>query len=89
MPLWSGAFSGDADTAFASYCGVCKHWRGNGRCAAFPRGVPEKILTCETDHRYPFPGDGGLRYDGPEEEISEMLARAARFRESVRRFRES
>lgn len=32
-------------------------------CAAFPDGIPRQILTGEADHRDPFPGDGGIRFD--------------------------
>lgn len=32
-------------------------------CAAFPTGVPEQIWEGGADHREPFPGDHGIRFD--------------------------
>lgn len=31
-------------------------------CKAFPRGIPDKILKSEHDHRKKFRGDGGVLY---------------------------
>jgi len=40
-------------------------------CDAFPRGIPEEIRTGQHDHRLPFKGDRGVRYEpsavAPEE----------------------
>jgi hypothetical protein len=32
-------------------------------CDAFPRGIPVEICTGEHDHRLPFKGDRGVRYE--------------------------
>jgi hypothetical protein len=32
-------------------------------CAAFPDGIPKDISYGENDHRKPFPGDHGIRYE--------------------------
>lgn len=32
-------------------------------CMAFPTGIPEEILSGESLHERPYPGDGGIRYE--------------------------
>ncbi len=88
MPHDVGALTdGGGSTAWASYCGGCKHWRGGGRCAAFPDGVPDAILECLADHRKPYPGDGGILYDGDPQLVEEMLRRRREWDRSVQRWR--
>jgi len=63
-----------------SDCWTCRHLRlghaGQFACAAFPRGVPTDLLEGRANHRKPYPGDGGIRYepdpDAPDELISEL-----------------
>lgn len=38
-------------------CGICLRYRGELTCDAFPRGIPEIILTGEWDHRKSHAGD--------------------------------
>ena len=45
-------------------CQSCEHFRGGGRCDAFPAGIPDEILTGDNDHSGPVDGDGGIRYEG-------------------------
>jgi hypothetical protein len=59
-------------------CMTCRHFRGDlgplddegeptgpPNCAAFPDapGIPLAIWTSEKDHRQPYPGDNGIRYE--------------------------
>lgn len=48
-------------------CHSCKHWHREDfagfRCDAFPQGIPAPILESDHDHREPYPGDNGVRYE--------------------------
>lgn len=48
------------------YCYLCKHFdrdAPNLACAAFPAGIPRKILAAEADHRKPWPDDHGIQFE--------------------------
>ena len=36
-------------------------------CFAFPKGIPDDILTGRFDHRLPYEGDAGSRWKEDEE----------------------
>jgi hypothetical protein len=60
-------------------CEFCQNRFSDGtlRCRAFPDGIPEPIITQEADHRLPYAGDNGIRFetDGTsEDEIERMFA---------------
>lgn len=38
-------------------------WGKKPTCDAFPLGIPDKILVDGFDHRKPFRGDGGVRFE--------------------------
>lgn len=47
-------------------CNTCKHYKNFSdppSCAAFPEGIPIKILTGEDDHTKPVRGDNGIQYE--------------------------
>ena len=46
-------------------CRICKHLRDARlwTCDAFPYGIPAAILSNRFDHRNPFPGDHGIRFE--------------------------
>ena len=44
-------------------CISCAHYRLNLKCDAFPHGIPNPILEDEHDHRKPFFGDNGVRFE--------------------------
>jgi hypothetical protein len=47
-----------------SQCVWCRHRMDDGqRCRAFPAGIPEAILTNQYDHRRPYDGDHGVRFE--------------------------
>lgn len=45
------------------HCSFCKHVTGSRTCAAFPDGIPRKILVEGDVHRKPFPGDHGIQFE--------------------------
>lgn len=50
-------------------CVWCRHLMGDRTdgnfCDAFPAGdgIPRAIILGEVDHRDPYPGDGGVRFE--------------------------
>lgn len=48
-------------------CGICKHrFEDFTGCKAFPNGLPDEIADYGYDHRHPYPGDGGIRFESIE-----------------------
>ena len=47
-------------------CNKCKHLRRENRkavCKAFPNGIPREIFLNEVDHKKPYKGDNGVRFE--------------------------
>lgn len=46
-------------------CFVCKNNTSKfpWKCKAFPKGIPEKIIKGESDHRREYQGDDGIRFE--------------------------
>lgn len=45
-------------------CLFCKHYKNGAKCSAFPKGIPDPIFTSGThDHKKPFKGDNGIRFE--------------------------
>lgn len=44
-------------------CLGCKYYHGDCTCEAFPGTIPLRILTNEIDHKNPYKGDHGVRYE--------------------------
>jgi hypothetical protein len=51
---------------YSPICTFCKHLKEQGRtCKAFPEkdSIPMEIWTGENDHKKPYSGDHGIRFE--------------------------
>ena len=48
---------------FSPICNKCKHYKKDGTCKAFPKGIPEEILRGDFIHTKPFTGDHGIVFE--------------------------
>ncbi len=46
-------------------CASCIHYQGGfpAKCKAFPNKIPRKIYNEGFNHKKPFPGDSGIRFE--------------------------
>jgi hypothetical protein len=49
-------------------CIGCIFHTGNKKCSVFKKGIPEKIWSGEHNHKNPYPGDDGIRFESIEDE---------------------
>jgi hypothetical protein len=50
-------------TTIIPQCYKCKEYMGGNTCRAFEDEIPLQILTGEHDHRKPYKGDNGIRFE--------------------------
>jgi hypothetical protein len=60
-------FYDDIAIEMVTPCSTCRHLYADAfSCAAFPDGIPEEILLGEHQHKTPFDGDNGIRYESAD-----------------------
>lgn len=67
MAAYEDRFHEPHATTVQPSCNRCRHYHratsGPATCDAFPDGIPREILTARHDHKSPFPGDRGIRFE--------------------------
>jgi hypothetical protein len=64
-----------------SQCRLCRHAAlgpAGAACKAFPSHIPDEILQNEADHRLPFEGDDGVRFEPRPDVHPALLANVLR-----------
>jgi len=57
-------YNNAGDIILLSKCNNCIHkYKVSVGCEAFPNGIPDKILTGEHNHKEPYKGDNGIRFE--------------------------
>ena len=64
--------------SYSEQCFLCAHYQGALTCEAFPERIPQDVLDGTADHRKPFKGDNGIRWepapDAPKSLIEDLDA---------------
>ena len=63
--------SGDPMCLSCKYLIEDAYKRDTYYCKAFPGGIPDRIFYDGYDHRQPYAGDRGIRYESIEDELSD------------------
>lgn len=58
-------------------CEFCANLNRDDRlrysCRAFPNRIPMSIVRSEHDHRKPYPGDNGIRFEPVDEDAARIV----------------
>lgn len=57
----------DTSSRKTHFCNLCKHYRGDLCCDAFPNRIPRELIYSD-NHDAPFPGDQGIRFEPKEDD---------------------
>lgn len=57
-----------------SQCLRCKWYQGLLTCKAYLEQIPHEIASNDHDHREPYPGDGGIRFEPLKKDEDEEQA---------------
>ena len=49
--------------AYSVQCLTCSNYTLSNTCLAYPEGIPIEIMTGEVDHKQPYAGDNGIRWE--------------------------
>ena len=60
-----------SESFLSPVCTFCRHLEMSGQkhCRAFPEEIPSAIWNGENDHRSPYPGDHGIRFEAAERPV--------------------
>jgi hypothetical protein len=70
-------FVEDGRGAVVSQCLSCKHLHADRAwtCDAVPAGIPDRIVANRGDHRRPWAGDHGIRFESRPDTTADYLRR--------------